>query len=353
MQKASELSGLGSDLGEALAVAQSELNGGMKNLNWFLLPKNGCLPAAWCDLLCEDLRREFRIATHDLALPDGIGGAIETLCIAIDSSQPERVRDAIKERLWSTRPAARSCSTLDDLLQGRHRKMSREIRLEEYGIFLPARTRKFAAIRTHSFEHQPAFYRYRVALARVAGLPGPMAEFLEALFTNCPNHLFRETGCRASGVSRRGQLGIEMPVARLTDHDIIAWAARSRGFRDVSSRHENLQKYFLEHEPRTVACEVPVWMESGELADYPDILGTSEPLTGHIDVLRGEADGRLGVWDYKPHAAAERHAHIQVFLYALMLSLRTGLPLSAFLCGYFDEQDAYVFDPTQVKHVPE
>ena len=90
-------------------------------------------------------------------------------------------------------------------------------------------------------------------------------------------------------------------------------------------------------------------MESWEFADYPDVLKTGEPLTGHIDVLRREEDGLLGVWDYKPHAAAERNAHIQVFLYALMLSLRTGLPLSAFLCGYFDEKDAYLFSPAQAR----
>jgi hypothetical protein len=89
-------------------------------------------------------------------------------------------------------------------------------------------------------------------------------------------------------------------------------------------------------------------MESWEFADYASVLKTCDPLTGHIDVLRLEEDGRLGVWDYKPHAAAERDACIQVFLYALMLSLRTGLPLSAFLCGYFDEKDAYLFRPTQV-----
>jgi hypothetical protein len=209
--------------------------------------------------------------------------------------------------------------------------------------------RKFADIRTHSFEHRPAFYRYRVALARLERLPAPMAEFLHALFTNCPNHLFRETVFRASSVSRR-RLGIKMPLTRQTDHDIITLVARSHGFSYVSSRHESLQKYFLEHDRSTIACEVPVWMESWELADYASVLKTRDPVTGHIDVLRREEDGLLGVWDYKPRAAAERDAHIQVFLYTLMLSLRTGLPLTSFLCGYFDEEDAYLFDPAQVKH---
>ena len=85
----------------------------------------------------------------------------------------------------------------------------------------------------------------------------------------------------------------------------------------------------------------------------PGCRGTREALTGHIDVLRREDDGLLGVWDYKPHAAAERSAHIQVFLYTLMLALRTGLPINAFLCGYFDEKDAYIFRPSQVKVISE
>jgi hypothetical protein len=273
---------------------------------------------------------------------------VECYCIAIDSSQPERVRDAIKERLWLTRREACPKATLADILQGRHRKTVPDLRLDDYGVFFPSRTRRFQEVRTHSFDHTPGFYRYRLALARLVRLPAPMAVFLQALFTDCPNHLFRNTVLRASRVRRSG-LDIEIPLARLKGHDIIALADESRGHDIVSSRHENLQKYFLECDPTTVACEPPVWMESWEFEDYPRIFGCCEPLTGHIDVLRAEPDGRIGVWDYKPRAAAERDAHIQVFLYALMLALRTGLPLTAFLCGYFDEKDAYIFNPSEAR----
>ncbi len=237
---------------------------------------------------------------------------------------------------------------LRDILQGRHERTTREFRLEEYGIFVPCRMRKFTEIRTHSFEHRPAFYRYRVALARMTALPAPLVDYLHALFTNCPNHLFRRTVFRASGAGRN-RLDIEIPLTRIKHHDIAARAGQSRGFRPVKSGHENLQKFFLEHDPNTIACEVPVWVESWEFADYARVLKTHATLTGHIDVLRYEDDGRVGVWDYKPRAAAERDADIQVFLYALMLSLRSGLPLTAFLCGYFDEKDAYVFRPSQVR----
>ncbi len=339
-----------SSLVDALSLAKSRLKDGMAYPNLFLMPKGeDCLASTAVGArLCECLQGEFHISTQAIALPSTGGGAAEYLCLAVDSSQPERVRDAIKEHLWQARRRTPMGSTFHDLLYGRHKKAVREFRLEEYGIFIPSRTRKFAGIRTHSFEHRPAFYRYRLALTRVDGLPRPMADYLHALFTNCPNHLFRETVFRASGAGRCG-LGLEIPLTPVHEHDIINWAGRSRSFRHVSSRHENLQKYFLEHDSTTVACEVPVWMESWELADYRRVLGTEAPLTGHIDVLRREQDGRIGVWDYKPHAAAERHAHLQVFLYAMMLALRTGLPLADFACGYFDEKDAYLFDPTQAQ----
>jgi hypothetical protein len=348
------IDGLGQNgaVSEVLELAHNRLSGSLKNPNLFVLPQGGACPASTMlgRQLCDWLGQEFRIAAFDLALPlrDKDGSTAGYLCIAIDSSQPEMVRDVLKERLWPARPKILPRTTLDDVLHGCHQKAAPDFRLEEYGLFIPSRTRRHTTIRTHSFAHRPAFYRYRVALARSAALPEPMADYLHALFTNCPNHLFRETVFRASGVGR-GRLRLDIPLTRVSDHDIISLAGRSHGFCEVSSRHENLQKFFLEHDPATIACEVPVWMESWEFADYPRILGTGDPLTGHIDVLRHEVDGLLGVWDYKPHAAAERNAHIQVFLYALMLSLRTGLPLSAFHCGYFDEKDAYLFSPAQAR----
>jgi hypothetical protein len=347
-----EQSGSLGEISEVLELARRRLNGSLRYPNLFVLPEGEARPASMKlgQQLCEWLSREFRIMAFDLALPPRDKGSATggCLCIAIDSSQPETVRDVLKERLWPATPKTCPQTTLDDILHGRHDKTAPDFRLEEYGLFIPCRTRRHDTIRTHSFAHRPAYYRYRVALARTAGLPGPMADYLHALFANCPNHLFRETAFRASGVGR-GRLRLDIPLTRVRDHDIITLAGRSHGFREVSSRHENLQKYFLEHDPATIACEVPVWIESWEFADYPRLLGTRAPLTGHIDVLRHESDGLLGVWDYKPYAAGERHAHIQVLLYALMLSLRTGLPLSAFQGGYFDEKDAYLFSPTQAR----
>jgi hypothetical protein len=342
------------DLAEIVAAVKGRVPGGMRSPNLFLVPRDGPGPDATAlgALLRACLDREFPTSVLHIAPADGSGSGAGYLCLAVDSSRPERVRDAIKECLWEMRPGSSTPATFDDLLRGRHEKTSRDFRLEEYGIFIPCRTRRFAEVRTHSFQHEPGFYRYRLALARMAGLPEPMADYLNALFTNCPNHLFRGTVFRASRACR-SRLGLEIPLTCASGHGISTLASRSCGFRGVRSRHENLQKFFLAHDPHTVACEVPVWMEAWEFEDYGRVLGTAAPLTGHIDVLRHEDDGRLGVWDYKPQAATERNAHLQVFLYALMLSLRTGLPLPAFACGYFDEGDVFIFSPSQVKFAPE
>ena len=96
---------------------------------------------------------------------------------------------------------------------------------------------------------------------------------------------------------------------------------------------------------------LPARFRSGsraEFSDYPNIFHTEEPLTGHIDLLRYE-DQKIAVWDYKPHAALEFKAVTQVFLYALMLAARTGISLTHFRCGYFDEKDLYVFSPYEAK----
>jgi hypothetical protein len=101
----------------------------------------------------------------------------------------------------------------------------------------------------------------------------------------------------------------------------------------------------LANDPQSVACEIPTWVEPREIDQFTTLFGARGPLTGHIDLLRMDQTGRIGVWDYKPGADSERTAHLQIMTYALALSIRTGIPLNRFTCGYFDETCAFVFDP--------
>jgi hypothetical protein len=137
------------------------------------------------------------------------------------------------------------------------------------------------------------------------------------------------------------------------ENDMTRLADQGLRVRKLRSAHEDLEKYLLDCDPATVACEVPVWFGAVETRrSLPGGFDWDAGLTGHIDVLRCESDGRIGVWDYKPSAASEVRAHAQVFLYALMLSTRTGLPLEMLRCGYFDAAVAFSFLAADVRWVP-
>ena len=100
----------------------------------------------------------------------------------------------------------------------------------------------------------------------------------------------------------------------------------------------------LNVDPKTVSVEVPLWLDSHELEHYETLFGSTEPLSGHIDILRIE-DGKVWIWDYKPAAAKEKWASTQLNCYAHMLSARTGVPLEHIRCGYFDAETSFVFKP--------
>jgi ATP-dependent exoDNAse (exonuclease V) beta subunit len=68
------------------------------------------------------------------------------------------------------------------------------------------------------------------------------------------------------------------------------------------------------------------------------------PITGHIDFLQLRS-GFLSILDYKPEARKEKHAVMQLTIYALALSRRSSLPDKAFKCARFDECDYFEFFP--------
>ena len=112
--------------------------------------------------------------------------------------------------------------------------------------------------------------------------------------------------------------------------------------------HPKVQNFMLENDNKTIAIEVPLWLNSTELSLYDEIFNTRETLTGHIDLLRIE-DSKVWIWDYKPNAFKEKYASTQVYFYALMLSKRTGISLNNIRCGYFDSKDTFIFSPVNVK----
>jgi len=110
--------------------------------------------------------------------------------------------------------------------------------------------------------------------------------------------------------------------------------------RTARDRHPRVEEFFLINDSATVATEVPVYLTSAELRDMS--LPADRPLTGHIDILqvRGKS---IYIMDYKPDAANEKNAPIQLALYALCLSHRAGIPPGSIRCAHFDENDHFGF----------
>ncbi len=213
-------------------------------------------------------------------------------------------------------------------ISGRNHRSIRDNRL---GLFIPRTGR----IICFSFAHSGSmYYRYRLAEFRLKAVPGNLSSYLLSLLSYCPKEYFL-SGSRASGFI----ININTPMEHSSCHSLSSYAIEALKAGKFRSGHENVEKYFLESDPETIACEVPVWYEQPQNSK----LRINGKLTGHIDILRYEKNGMIGIWDYKPRAKSEKKAHMQVYLYALMLSQRTGIPLSKFLCGYFDCKDAYYF----------
>ena len=89
---------------------------------------------------------------------------------------------------------------------------------------------------------------------------------------------------------------------------------------------------------------MPVYIKSEELTkqektDYG--LDLKEPLSGHIDILQ-QRFTKIHILDYKPDAKrSDTTSAEQLFLYAIALSKRTGIPLRKIVCAYFDENNYF------------
>lgn len=192
--------------------------------------------------------------------------------------------------------------------------------------------------------HKGGYYIYRFheqKLNQLCNGYGGLHRFLKDVFVKRPDEYFN-SGPRSSA------LKFKIPVEPLciTGHEASILARH--GLHEYRERfktaHSQVQMFMLENDQKTIAMEVPIWLHNHELPQFGTLFGTQEPLSGHIDVLRVE-DGKIWIWDYKPHAQKEKYASTQVYFYALMLSARTGIDLEHFRCGYFDYDYAYLFKP--------
>lgn len=200
-------------------------------------------------------------------------------------------------------------------------------------------------IQTKHLQHAGGFYPYSVHLPKLRHVNNgfsSLKSYLEGLFHSCPDAYFQNGGPRSSTL----KTAVPFDIITVQGHEVsaLAEAGLAANAERYANNHLKVQSFMLEQDAKTFAIEVPLWMQHHELDNYAEIFRTIQPLTGHIDLLRIEND-TIWIWDYKPKARKEKYAATQVYFYALMLSARTGIPLEHLRCGWFDDNDAFLFKP--------
>ncbi len=194
-------------------------------------------------------------------------------------------------------------------------------------------------IKNISLDHKGNSYIYRLHTLKLKDLTKNFHNlklFLEYSFENCPNNYFQE-GPRSSMLSFKLK---NLNLVNIKGHEIC----RLINFLDEDLNHEIVESFLIENDDKTVAVEIPIWLNPEEISNYKDLFASYKKLTGHIDLLRID-DDKIWIWDFKPNAEREVYAATQIFFYALMLSKRTNINLDKFRCGYFNKNNAYVFKP--------
>jgi ribosomal protein L37AE/L43A len=170
--------------------------------------------------------------------------------------------------------------------------------------------------------------------------------YLEAVGEEFPHGIFQTTEHRSS----KFPTTVAIPITRKENHATRLAAFVLPAAVANKKRHETLQRFMLVNDSATIAVEIPVYLTKEDIANYRNqgfkLDFESDFITGHIDFLQVR-DGYLQILDYKPDARKEKHAHVQLTIYALALARRANLSLKHFKCAWFDEKDYFEFFPLQ------
>jgi len=231
-----------------------------------------------------------------------------------------------------------------------HKSLTTYARLRAAGqrLFKPANVLRSLTL-MHQQVYQFQIHRPKLRLLLQSPAHRHLAsaqDYFEGINTRFPHDLFLKTAHRSSTFPAT----INPPIARKENHATNLAALAVPASPTNKKRHETLQRFMLINDSVTVAVEVPVFLSRNDLSYFRN-LGfqvpfESEVITGHIDFVQIR-NGYIHILDYKPEAKKERHAHVQLTIYALALSRRVNLPLKNFKCAWFDEFDYFEFYPLQ------
>jgi len=206
-----------------------------------------------------------------------------------------------------------------------------------------------------------------------------LKNYLSDISENCPSELFKD-----SNRSSRIKLSIDADKIKIFEKKNYACKLASLALESANNnfeRHDKLQEFMLVNDTCTIATEVPVYLFLEEVKEYgilnlfnnlsikntiknkggngylrtkystlpsthPSQVEQNSAITGHIDFVQLKF-GSVYVLDYKPNAS-KVDAVSQLFVYAVALSIRTGIWLRNFRCAWFDENEYYEFAPSDI-----
>jgi PD-(D/E)XK nuclease superfamily len=213
-------------------------------------------------------------------------------------------------------------------------------------------------IRSFLLRHKQV-YRFQVHRAKLELLLqnahhhhlAPARDYLEEVGEDFPHGMFQTSEHRSS----KFPTTVAIPITRKENYATRLAALVLPAAIANKKRHETLQRFMLVNDSATIAVEIPVYLTKEDITYYRDrgfkLDFENDFITGHIDFLQVR-DGYLQILDYKPDARKEKHAHVQLTIYALALARRANLPLKYFKCAWFDEEDYFEFFPLKGVYEP-
>ena len=201
-----------------------------------------------------------------------------------------------------------------------------------------------------TFFHQiPYKFQYHQAKLKmfIKDYFSELARYLKDIPKKCPDKMF------LSGKARGSRIKLDFPIEakRKTNYACRLAGLALAMTENNRERHEVVQDFMLTNDTATLACEEPVYLYPREACGFrlfrDSGLNFEQGVTGHVDLIQIRY-GYIHLLDFKPEAAKEKYAMAQLFLYALALSVRSGIWLRNFVCGWFDEKDYFEFRPADI-----